>query len=423
MNHTNNTEDQIREEKRTKILNALLDQDVDIIFNDPIENDMILNMGPSHPSTHGVLRLLLRLDGETVINCVPDIGYLHRGYEKIAENMTYHEFIPHTDRLDYLSPVSNNVAIALAIEKLAGVQAPPRAQYIRTILCELARISSHLMAIGSVGIDLGAWTYWFYTFKERENIYDLYDIIIGARFTTSFTRIGGISHDITDEGINAINGFLKNLPKVLKECDALLNRNQIFMSRTRGIGKISAKDAVQIGLSGPNLRASGIDRDIRKDEPYLVYNELDFDVPIYLEGDSQARFLIRIDEIWESIKIIEQALKNLPKGEILTDDAKNVLPKKEKIYTKMEELINDFMLINFGITPPVGEIYSCIEAPKGELGFYLVSDGSGYPWRLKIRSPSFCNVQGLPKLLKRAMISDVVAIIGSIDPVMGECDK
>jgi NADH-quinone oxidoreductase subunit D len=419
----NISENQLIDEKRSRILNALLNQDVDVIFDDPIENDMILNMGPSHPSTHGVLRLLLRLDGETVINVAPDVGFLHRGYEKIAENSTYHEFIPHTDRLDYLSPLSNNVAIALAIEKVAGIEAPPRAQYIRTILCELARISSHLMAIGSIGIDLGAWTYWFYTFREREKLYDIFELIVGARFTTSFTRIGGISHDITDEGIAAIKKFLKEFPEILADCEKLLNRNTIFLKRARGIGYISPEDAITIGLSGPNLRASGVDRDIRKDEPYLVYSDLEFDIPLYNEGDVLARYLIRIDEINESLKIIEQALNRLPFGHILSDDPKKVLPRKKRIYTKMEELINDFMIINFGISPPKGEIYSAIEAPKGELGFYIVSDGSGYPWRLKIRSPSFCNVQAMVKILKGTMISDVVAIIGSLDPVMGECDK
>ncbi|HEY9187019.1 MAG TPA: NADH dehydrogenase (quinone) subunit D [Ignavibacteria bacterium] len=408
---------------RNKIIQKLLEQDVQIVSEDPLENTMVLNMGPSHPSTHGVLRVLLKLDGETVVDAMCDVGYLHRGFEKIAENSTYHEFIPHTDRLDYLSPLSNNVAIALAIEKVAGITAPPRAQYIRTILCELARISSHLMAIGSVGIDLGALTYWFYTFTEREKLYDIFDLVVGARFTTSFTRIGGISHDITEEGIQAIKVFIKELPNILKKCEKLLNRNRIFIDRTQGIGKISLNDALNWGLSGPNLRASGSERDLRKDEPYLIYPELDFDVPYYNEGDTLARFLIRIDEIYESLRIIEQALKKLPEGEIISNDPKNALPRKEKIYTKMEELINDFMLVNFGINPPVGEIYQAIESSKGELGFYIVSDGSGYPWRLKIRSPSFCNLQVLPLLLKGQMISDVVAIIGSIDPVMGECDK
>ncbi len=411
------------QEVRNKIIKVLLDQDIHILSDDPIENDMVLNMGPSHPSTHGVLRIVLRLDGETVINSIPDVGYLHRGFEKIAENSTYHEFIPHTDRLDYLSPLSNNVAVALAMEKVAGIEAPPRAQYIRTILAELARISSHLMAIGSVGIDLGALTYWFYTFTEREKLYDIFDKVVGARFTTSFTRIGGISHDITDEGIGEIKKFLKEFPSILDKCDKLINRNKIFIERTQGIGVINLEDAYDIGLSGANLRASGSMRDLRKDEPYLVYPEFDFDIPYYEDGDSLARFMIRLDEIRESLKIVQQALDKLPGGEILSKDAKNVLPKKEKIYTKMEELINDFMLINFGINPPVGEIYQAIESPKGELGFYIISDGSGYPWRLKIRSPSFCNLQALPLLLKGQMISDVVAIIGSIDPVMGECDK
>jgi NADH-quinone oxidoreductase subunit D len=410
-------------EIQSKLLRALIGDDVELVHNDPLGHEMILNMGPSHPSTHGVLRIVLKLDGETVVDSILDVGYLHRGFEKIAENSTYHGFIPYTDRLDYLAPLSNNISVVLAMEKLANIKAPPRAQYIRTILCELARISSHLMALGSIGIDLGALTYWFYTFTEREKLYDIFDLIVGARFTTSYTRIGGVSHDITDDGITAIKKFLSEFPKVLKKCEQLLNRNRIFIERTKGVGKISLDDAIDIGLTGPNLRACGSSRDLRKDSPYLAYSDFDFDVPYYNEGDSLARFMVRIDEISESLRVIEQALNKLPNGEVILNDPKKVFPKKEKVYTKIEGLISNFMLANFGMKPPVGEIYHAIEAPKGELGFYIISDGSGYPWRLKIKSPSFSNLQALPTLLKGAMLSDVVAIIGSIDPIMGECDK
>ena len=417
-NNYNNTEIQ------SKLLKALIGDDVDLMLNDdPLEHEMILNMGPSHPSTHGVLRIVLKLDGEVVVNSILDIGYLHRGIEKIAENTTYHGFIPYSDRLDYLAPLSNNVALVLAIEKLADIKAPPRAQYIRTILCELARISSHLMALGSIGIDLGALTYWFYTFTEREKLYDIFDLIVGARFTTSYTRIGGVANDITNEGIVAIRQFLSKIPSILKKCEQLINRNKIFIERTKDVGKISLEDAIDIGLTGANLRACGSSKDLRKDSPYLIYPELDFNVPYYNDGDSLARFMIRIDEIMESLKIVKQALDKLPSGEVMLNDSKKVFPRKEKIYTKMEDLISNFMLVNFGMQPPVGEIYHAIESPKGELGFYIISDGSGYPWRLKIKSPSFSNLQALPTLLKGAMISDVVAIIGSIDPIMGECDK
>ena len=266
-------------------------------------------------------------------------------------------------------------------------------------------------------------TYWFYTFTEREKLYDIFDLIVGARFTTTYTRIGGVSHDITDEGVTAIKKFLSEFPKVLKKCELLLNRNKIFIERTKNVGKISLEDAIDIGLTGANLRACGSSRDLRKDSPYLVYPHFDFEVPYYNDGDSLARFMIRIDEIRESLKIVEQALDKLPNGDVILNDPKKVFPKKEKIYTKMESLISNFMLANFGMQPPIGEIYQAIEAPKGELGFYIISDGSGCPWRLKIKSPSFSNLQALPALLKGAMISDVVAIIGSIDPVMGECDK
>jgi NADH-quinone oxidoreductase subunit D len=409
--------------KRAKILEALVDTDTSVLFDDALENDMVLNMGPQHPATHGVLRLLVRLDGETVIKVVPELGFLHRGYEKIAENSTYHEFIPHTDRLDYLAPLMNNVAFVLAVEKLAGIEAPPRAQYIRVLCSELARISSHLVAVGTTVMDVGAITPITWAWREREKLYDIFDVVVGARFTTSFTRVGGIAQDITDEGIVMVRKFIDEFPEQVKEFEKLLNRNRIFIDRTEGVGYISKEDAIAIGFTGPNLRGSGVDRDIRKDEPYLVYDQLDFNVPVFDTGDTLGRYKVRVQELKESIKIVRQVLEKMPSGPVHADNPKTVLPHKEQVYTKMEELIHDFMLINFGIEIPPGEVYHAVEAPKGELGFYIVSRGEGHPWRLKIRSPSFVNLQALPLLLKGQMISDIVAIIGSIDPVMGEADK
>jgi NADH-quinone oxidoreductase subunit D len=409
--------------RKTKILQALEDQNASVSFDDPLENDMVLNMGPQHPATHGVLRLLIRLDGETVIGCVPEVGYLHRGYEKLAENCTYHEFIPHTDRLDYLSPMNNNTAYALAVEKLLGIEAPPRAQYIRVLISELARISSHLMFLGSLAMDVGALTVWMWSFREREKEYDIFENIAGARFTTSYTRIGGLAQDVTPETLAMVKKFIDEFPANLEECEQLLNKNRIFVGRTDGIGVISREQAIDLGLTGPGLRACGVKHDLRRANPYLVYNDLDFNIPVYEGGDALARYYVRMDEMEESTKIVQQVLAKMPVGDVHAFKPKKVLPRKERVYTKMEELIHDFMLVNLGVEPPVGEIYNAVEAPKGELGFYIYSHGEGYPWRLKIRSPSFVNLQSLPTMMMGGMVSDVVAIIGSLDPVMGEADK
>ncbi|MDT3697173.1 MAG: NADH dehydrogenase (quinone) subunit D [Ignavibacterium sp.] len=411
-----------KDEIQPKIIQKLL-EDSDITIDDALENEMVLNMGPQHPATHGVLRLLLKLDGETVIGCVPDVGYLHRGYEKMAENMSYHEFIPHTDRLDYISPTANNVAWVMAVEKLAGVEVPLRAQYIRMIIAELARIASHLVAIGSFAMDVGALTVFLWTFREREKIMDIWDIVCGARFTNSYTRIGGVANDVQPEAIVLIKKFLEGIDNNLIECEKLLNTNRIFIERLDGVGVISKEDALSYGYTGPNLRATGVEFDLRRAVPYLQYDKIDFKIPTFTEGDCLARYFVRTDEIRESAKIVRQCLQLMPEGEIKANLPKRVLPKKDEVYTKMEELILDFMIINFGINPPVGEIYHAIEASKGELGFYLVSDGKGNPWKCKIRSPSFIHIQSLPHLVKGRMISDVVAIIGSIDPIMGEADK
>ena len=412
-----------KDDVHPKILEALLDADTDITVDDALENEMILNMGPQHPATHGVLRLLLRLDGETVVACVPELGYLHRGYEKMAENMSYYEFIPHTDRLDYISPMANNVAWVLAVEKLAGIEAPPRAQYIRMMVSELARIASHLVAIGALAMDVGALTVLLWTLREREKILDIWDLLCGARFTNSYTRIGGVANDIQPEALAKVKWFINQYEENLDECERLLNTNRIFVERLDGVGVISAKDAIDYGLTGPSLRGSGVELDLRRATPYLFYNEMDFKVVTYPEGDSLSRYFVRADETRESIKIIRQVLDKMPQGDTLLNQPKKVLPKKTEIYSRMEELIHDFMIVNFGINPPAGDVYSAVENPKGELGFYFVSQGEGRPWKCKIRSPSFVNLQALPHLVKGQMVSDVVAIIGSIDPVMGEADK
>jgi len=418
-------EEDERKAARQKIYALLEDRDATLTLEDgdPLEQNMVLNMGPQHPATHGVLRVVLQLDGERVVRAVPELGYLHRAMEKLAENKSYHEFMPYTDRLDYMSPYSNNTALCLTVEKLAEIEVPERATYIRTIACELARISSHLLSIGALVMDTGALSVFLWTFQEREKIYDIFDLLTGARFTISHCRVGGIASDLSKECAEFIISWLKQFKPKIQEWRKLLDRNRIFIERLEGVGVISKEDAVAIGFSGPNLRASGADYDLRRDEPYLAYKELDFEIPVLENGDSYARYQMRMLEMEESIKILEQALHKLPKGEVRNENAKKAFPWKDDIYHSMESLIHDFMMTDSGIQMPKGEIYHAIEAPKGELGFYIQSRGDGMPWRLKIRSPSFCNLQALPKLVEGGMIADVVIIIGSIDPVMGEADK
>lgn len=415
--------DKLNQLRHEKIYNKLMDDHTSISFEGPLENDMVLNMGPQHPATHGVLRVLLRLNGETIVKCKPELGYLHRGYEKLAENMTYHEFIPFTDRLDYLAPLSNNVAIAQAIENSLGVDIPERAKWIRTLVSELARISSHLMAMGSTCMDVGAMTVLLWTFTEREKLYDIFELITGVRFTTSYTRIGGVAQDIDDRTLQKIREWAEQFPKELRRSEKLVHRNRIFIDRVAGIGVIDKEKAIQLGLTGPTLRGSGVARDLRKDIPYLVYDKLDFNVITFNEGDCWARYMVRIEEMKESIKMVHQILDMMPKGPVNSNEPMKSLPRKQEIYTRIEELINDFMFINFGAEPVVGETYTAIESPKGELGFFIVSDGTGYPWKLKIRSPSTSNLQCLSYLVEGSMLSDVVACIGSVDPIMGEADK
>ena len=386
---------------------------------------MVLNMGPSHPATHGVLRVVLELDGEIITKAEPDVGYLHRGDEKIAENMTYTQFIPYTDRLDYLGPLANNVAYALAVEKLMGIDKdlPPRCQYIRVICCELARIQAHLLGLGAFAMDVGALTVFMYTFTEREKIYNLCEALTGARFTTSYTRIGGVSRDIPPGWEDQCRKFLKEVVFNFDESEKLLTRNRIFQDRTRDIGIISKADAIDYGLTGPNLRGSGMDFDLRKAHPYLVYDQLKFDVPVGSVGDCFDRYLVRMEEMRQSARIIGQCLDQLPGGPVCIPDGKVLLPPKEKVLTSMEELIHQFILVTQGQNAPRGEVYFGHENPKGELGFYINSKGGGTPHRMKIRSPSFVNLSILPHVLPGHMVSDVVSILGSLDFVMGECDR
>jgi len=393
---------------------------------------MVLNMGPSHPSTHGVLRIVLELDGEIITKAVPEVGYLHRGDEKIAENMTYTQFIPYTDRLDYLAPLANNVAYALAVEKLLGIekQLPPRCQYIRVICCELARISSHLLGLGAFALDIGAMTIFLHTFTEREKIYNLIEALTGARFTTTYTRIGGLSRDLPPGWVDQCRKFLNEVVQNFDESEQLLTRNRIFVDRTKNIGIIPKDTAIDYGLTGPNLRASCVDYDLRKAHPYLVYDQLQFDVPVGSVGDCYDRYLVRMEEMRQSVRILRQCFDKLPGGPdnkigepINVPDGKTVLPPKQKVLTSMEELIHQFILVTQGVNAPPGEIYCSAENPKGELGFYINSKGGGTPHRLKIRAPSFVNLSVLPVVLPGHLISDVVAILGSIDFVMGECDR
>jgi NADH-quinone oxidoreductase subunit D len=387
------------------------------------DDRMIINLGPQHPSTHGVLRVVLELEGEQITRLWPDIGFLHRGDEKIAENMTYQQFLPYTDRLDYLAPMANNVAYAYAVEKLLGVEVPPRCHYIRVICCELSRIASHLLGLGCYAMDVGAMTVFLYTMREREKIMDLFERLSGARYTSSYTRIGGLANDLTPDFIPGVRAFLADLPAAVDEIDGLLTRNRIFVDRTRDVGVLSREQAIDLGVTGPNLRASGVDWDLRKAHPYSAYADFEFEVPLGSAGDCYDRFLVRMEEVRQSRKIVLQAIDRLPAGPWHVDDGKVFLPPKADVLTKMEPLIHQFMLVTEGINAPPGEIYFSAENPKGELGFTIVSKGGGVPHRLKIRAPSFVNLQALSLLSVGHLLSDMTAILGSLDFVMGECDR
>jgi NADH-quinone oxidoreductase subunit D len=393
---------------------------------------MVLNVGPSHPATHGVLRIVLELDGELITKADPDVGYLHRGDEKIAENMTYTQFIPYTDRLDYLAPLANNVAYALAVEKLLGIhdKLPQRCQHIRVMCCELARISAHLLGLGAFAMDTGAITVFLLTFTEREKIYNLAEAASGARLTTSYTRIGGLMRDIPPTWCAQVKQFCDEFEVALAEVETLLTRNRIWVDRLRDLAVVSREMAIDYGLSGPNLRGSGVDWDLRKKQPYLCYKDLEFDVPVGSVGDCYDRYLVRMEEMRQSVRILRQCLQKIPGGwtndvkePVSIPDGKITLPSKQKVLTSMEELIHQFMLVTEGVNCPPGEVYFGHENPKGELGFYINSRGGGTPYRMKIRGPSFINLSILGELMPGCMISDVPVILGSLDFVMGESDR
>ena len=385
---------------------------------------MSLSMGPSHPATHGVLRLQMELDGEVLTKCDPVVGYLHRGDEKIAENMTYNQFVPYTDRLDYLAPLANNMAYAIAVERLAKLEVPARCQAIRVLTAEMARVSAHLMGLGAFGLDVGAWSVLVHSLNQREHLYKLFEELTGARFTTSYTRIGGVSRDIPDGWLTRVIAFCDQFEPALEETLSLLTRNKIFQDRTVGVGIISRADALAYGLTGPNLRASGVSLDLRKDKPYSGYEQYAFDVPVGSKGDCYDRYLCRGEEMRQSVRIIRQVVAAFPGGDWYAKDARKIFaPPKDKILTSMEELIQNFMIVTEGPQIPAGEVYFEAENPKGALGFFIVSKGGGVPWRMKIRSPSFCNLSILPKICVGTMMSDVVTLLGSLDFVMGECDR
>lgn len=386
---------------------------------------MILNMGPQHPATHGVLRVVLYLDGETIVKAVPYIGYLHRGIEKLCEHITYQQCLPYTDRMDYLASICNNIGYILTVEKLLGIQdaIPERAKTAEVILFELGRIESHLVGIGTNALDLGAMSAFLYCFKERERIYDILETVCGARLTTSYPRVGGLPLDLPDDFEEKVRNFLKAFPATLAEVDSLLTRNRIWIERTKGVATISAEDAIDLGLTGPALRGSGVPYDVRKAMPYLGYENYDFEVPVANEGDAYSRFLCRMEEMRQSLRIIEQGINNLPDGPYAADLPDVVLPEKELTYTRMESLIRHFVLVYEGFKPPAGEVQHAVENPKGELSYYLVSDGTGKPYRMRVRGPSFVNMQALPSMVKGRLLADVIAAIGSLDIVLGEIDR
>jgi NADH-quinone oxidoreductase subunit D len=388
------------------------------------DEPMIINMGPQHPSTHGVLRVRLQLDGERVVHAEPVIGYLHTGFEKTAESLTYQQCNTITDRLDYLAPMTNNLAYVLAVEKLLNVEVPKRAQYIRVLFAELTRVASHLVWLGTHVMDLGAMSLFFYTMREREVILDLIEAASGVRMNPSYFRIGGLAYDLPDGFNEKVQAFIKDFPRWMKTYRHMFDGNPLINERLQGIAILTQEDALALSVTGPNLRATGIPLDLRKVEPYSSYEDFDFNVPLRTESDAYARFWVRIDEMYESMKIIEQAiLKIEPKGEYTTSDRKVSLPPRDEIYGNMEALIHQFKLVTQGFEVPPGEVYQAVEGPRGEMGFYIVSDGGSKPYRWRARTPSFYNLQSMPVMCKGGLVADVITAIGSIDIMLGDVDK
>ncbi len=393
------------------------------VHEDVAGEHMLINIGPQHPATHGVLRLVLELDGETVIRCVPHIGYLHSSFEKLGEYRDWNQIVPLTDRMDYLAPLIYNCAYAMAVEKLMGIEVTERCKVVRVMLMELDRIFSHLLWLGTTGIDLGAFTVFLYTFQQREKIYDLHEDLTGARITTSSTRIGGMMADLPAGWVEKLAQFLDGFLPVLDEVDTLLTNNAIWIGRTQNVGGISAEDAINFGLSGPNLRASGVPYDVRKDRPYYDYETYDFDVPVGEHGDIYDRYLCRMEEMRQSVRILRQAIDRLPGGPINIDDPRVILPTKTAAMNDMESMIHHFKIVMEGVRAPVGESWFSVESSKGELGMYVVSDGGAKPVRWRVRGPSFINIAALPHMIEGTLLSDVIAVNASLDIVLGEIDR
>ncbi|MBI5905905.1 MAG: NADH dehydrogenase (quinone) subunit D [Deltaproteobacteria bacterium] len=385
---------------------------------------MLINIGPSHPATHATLRFKALLDGETIIDLESEFGYLHRGFEKESEAATWTQVIPYTDRLNYVSPLMNNVGYAMAVEKLCGIKTTERCDYIRVIISELSRIIDHMVCIGTNMVDLGALTNFWYFWKPREEVYKLIEELCGQRLTTAYTRIGGLMADLPDGWTDRVLAVCRGvIPECIADVNALLTKNRIFIERTMGVGPIAAKDAVALGFTGPCLRAAGVPLDLRKDQPYLVYDRFDFDVPIGEKGDTCDRYMVRMEEMRQSLRIIEQAIAHLPGGPVNVDDPRFTLPPKELVYENIEALMNHFKFIMEGIQVPAGEAYSATEAANGELGFYIVSRGGGGPYKIKVRPPCFPLFQGIRHLVKGQMVADLIAVLGSVNIIAGELDR
>ena len=419
-------ENELDTERRNSSLSDVIQDSArhnSVAANTAKDQTMVLNMGPQHPSTHGVLRLLLEIDGETVVKCAPDIGYLHTGIEKTCEAKFYQQVVPLTDRIDYLCPMTNNLAYCLAVEKLIGMEIPERAEYLRVMLNELTRIQSHLVWLGTHALDLGALTMFLYCFREREELMRIFENVSGQRMMTSYFRIGGLALEPPIDFYAQVQAFLKMMPGKIDEYENLLSGNPIWIGRTKGVGQLSAEDAIALGVTGPPLRASGVDWDLRRDMPYSGYEKFQFKVPISNDGDVWARYVIRMDEMRESIKIAQQALDGLPSGPIAADAPKIVLPDREKMKTQMESLIHHFKIVTEGFAVPAGQVYQAVESPRGEMGYYVVSDGTAKPYRVHMRNPSFATLQALETMCRGKLLADVVAVIGSIDIVLGEIDR
>jgi NADH-quinone oxidoreductase subunit D len=394
-----------------------------IVPSDPSDEIMELQMGPSHPASHGTIKFNLKLDGERIVDCDVEVGFLHRGFEKMCEQGTWTQCFPYTDRLNYASPCINNVGFALAVERLLGIDTTERCKYVRLIMSEVARIADHLTCLGMASSEVGATTVAFYMLEAREFLYDLIEAVTGARLTVTWCRVGGMTHDLPPDFNDRMKASFARLDQVLSDCDKLLSRNRVFIDRMANVGKLSKEEAISYGLSGPLLRAAGVSYDVRKAHPYLVYDRMQFEVPVGDRGDNYDRFNVRFQEMYQSKRIIEQALAALPEGPVTITDPKVVLPEKEKVYNSIEGLMNHFKLIMEGVHVPAGEVYQAVEGANGELGFYIVSDGSGRPYRVRVRPPCFLGMGALNKMLIGRMIPDIITTFGMINMIGGECDR